>query len=129
MQIFTANHHSEGFFDKEDISMGSGSRMVKRLFGPGWDLVNSYKTGKISAMEYRAEYWRRMRESYKKYTHEWKEFMKQKRVTLTCFCPQHTDFCHRYVLAEIFEKMGHSVESLEYDDYKYIFLTNQKERS
>ena len=46
-----------------------------------------------------------MRLSYKNNRTEWDDFMKRDSVVLVCFCKTGT-FCHRYLLANIFVKLG-----------------------
>jgi len=100
LKIETAQYNYDGV-DRLDITVKTGLQM----FAPTWDMVNKYKSGKISKEDYKKEYLEKMRKSYKTYRAEWDWLLKREHVVLVCFCKP-KDFCHRVLLAEILVKLG-----------------------
>lgn len=64
---------------------------------PSWKMVMTSKKGTISESEYST--------MYREHRETWEEVLGRDRVTLVCFCPSRS-FCHRYLLAWCFEKLG-----------------------
>lgn len=94
-----------------NITVATGS-----IFAPSWDMVKSYKeTGDKEA--YTTKYLAKMRESYKEYTHYWKEMVDMAcrcDIVLVCYCKA-GDFCHRLLLVELLLKVGSMMgKKLEY---------------
>lgn len=68
-------------------------------------MILGFKNMRLSEEKYTKLYYELMRKSYKDNKKEWKELLERKSVILCCYC--HPDnFCHRYLLAKILEKMG-----------------------
>jgi uncharacterized protein YeaO (DUF488 family) len=87
--------------DGLDITIMTG----EIAFAPSWDLVRRAKKNKISREEYKKEYLRLMRESFIKNREIWDWVLNQNEITFLCYCPS-GKFCHRILLAYIFEKLG-----------------------
>ena len=100
MHIYTSNVRTKDP-DAFDITVKSGHKS----FAPTWDMVNGYKSGKISESEYTELYINMMRESWHWKNADWKKLLSRKRVVLTCYCPAE-DFCHRKILAKLLVKCG-----------------------
>lgn len=77
-----------------------------RAFAPTWDMVRGYKDGSLTEERYVAKYFALMRKSVKENRSAWDDILARDEVILACYCPPGAEFCHRYVLAEIFEMMG-----------------------
>ena len=75
------------------------------VFAPTWDIVMGHKRGNLSDKEYTEVYLDLMRASYQKNPEAWNAILKRERVTLVCFCKA-GNFCHRVLLAKLFEKLG-----------------------
>lgn len=88
--------------DKLDISRKSSTE--GEIFAPSWQMINGIKNNIISEKEYVRLYKQLMRESYKK-NNKWKDFLNRDKLVLCCYCTPLT-FCHRYILADIFMKLG-----------------------
>lgn len=84
-----------------DITSMKGSD----LFSPPWELVKTYKNGKISESEYEKIYHDLMVESYKNFKEGWDRLLSADWVVLVCFC-RAGEFCHRLLLANYLEKLG-----------------------
>lgn len=79
-----------------------------QIFAPTWDLVLSYKSGKMSESEYRTHYIDLMRESYYANRAEWLAYLRKDRIALSCMC-RAGNFCHRLILKEIFLGLGNNL--------------------
>ena len=79
-----------------------------RPFAPDrWDMVLGARRGRLSADAYRAYYLELMRASYRQHREVWTTVLARDEVTLLCYCPAATPFCHRYILArEILPRLG-----------------------
>src|SRR5690606_23141635 len=73
---------------------------------PNWRIVMGHKRGTVSDEEYVREYLAMMRRSYLSNRDFWSGLLKRDRVILACYCKKQAKFCHRYILAEIFERLG-----------------------
>jgi uncharacterized protein YeaO (DUF488 family) len=100
MRVYTAQYRYSGE-NRVDITVKSGMK----IFAPDWEMVIDVKSGAITKEEYTKKYYKKMRLSYKNNRAEWDDFMKRDSVVLVCFCKTGT-FCHRYLLANIFVKLG-----------------------
>lgn len=90
--------------DRLDITV-KGKDPVGRIFAPSWKMVIGIKEGKVDWDEYSSMYHALMVDSYKENRVIWDEVLKRGKVTLVCFCKEGSQ-CHRYLLAEYFEKLG-----------------------
>ena len=88
--------------DKLDISAKSST--IGRIFAPTWEMINNVKNNKISEKEYVKLYIDMMKHSYES-NNKWEEFLTKDKLVLCCYCPPLT-FCHRYILTDIFIKLG-----------------------
>lgn len=88
-----------------DITVKSGDK----VFAPTWKMVSDYKSGRISEKEYVEQYYSLMRESYRTNRARWNEVLNSSIVIFCCYCPSGT-FCHRYLLKDMFLKLGASYE-------------------
>ena len=86
-----------------DVSVKSSNE--GRIFAPTWDMVNDVRIGKISEKEYVDLYKQMMRDSYITFKDKWTEFLNKEHLVLCCYCTPLT-FCHRYILSDIFMKLG-----------------------
>ena len=100
MRVYTAQYRYSDE-NRVDITVKSGMK----IFAPDWKMVIDVKSGAITEEEYTKKYYGKMRLSYKNNRTEWDNFMKRDSVVLVCFCKAGT-FCHRYLLANIFVKLG-----------------------
>lgn len=82
-----------------DITLRSGNR----CFAPTPKLLGDYKAGRITAEEYRSEYYRLMRTSYRVNAAQWDKLLRQPKVAIACYCKAGA-FCHRLLLKEMIEK-------------------------
>jgi hypothetical protein len=104
LSVYTSQYK----YDKDcrlDITVKTGIH----IFAPTWDMVMDHKDGKITDKEYTDMYYAKMRESYKHNKDYWEWLLKQDKVVLVCFCKP-GNFCHRYLLANILEKLGAKYE-------------------
>jgi hypothetical protein len=62
----------------------------------------AWKDNRISQVEYSDAYLKIMRASFRVNQAIWKKVLEMPEVTLVCFCKA-DDFCHRRLLARIFE--------------------------
>jgi len=100
MKVYTAQFgYREA--DRLDITVKLG----EKAFAPTWDMVMGYKKGELSEVQYKELYLERMRRSYVANRAIWNEILKRDRVVFVCFCRK-GEFCHRVLLAKIFEKLG-----------------------
>ena len=100
LRVYTSTTRYKGP-NRLNITVKSGDR----TFAPNWDLVTRMRNGQITEAQYKEEYYELMRSSYRKNKARWQELLNQEEVVLVCYCPGGT-FCHRYILAEILEKLG-----------------------
>ena len=84
-----------------DITVKSGDK----AFAPTWKMVMGYKEGTLSLEDYTEEYYRLMRESYRRNRQRWDEIIGMDEVILACYC-RAGDFCHRYLLKDMLVKLG-----------------------
>jgi len=73
---------------------------------PNWRIVMGHKRGTVSDEEYIREYLMMMRMSYLENRDFWDGLLKRDRLIFACYCKKQARFCHRYILAEIFERLG-----------------------
>lgn len=85
-----------------DTTVKSGDR----AFAPTWDMVMGHKEGRVSDDEYIRRYVDMMRRSYRENGGRWKALLGQQEAYLACYCRPGARFCHRYILAEILERLG-----------------------
>ena len=103
LKIHTAQYRYSSS-DRLDITV-KGQDSIGKVFAPTWDMVSAYKKGKLKAASYTLLYSKLMKKSRKENPEIWKKVLKRKRVTFVCFCKAGS-FCHRVLLAEIFDKAG-----------------------
>lgn len=88
-----------------DITV-KGRHPIGSAFAPTWNIVMGHKEGRITDEQYTEVYWQLMRKSWQNNRGIWNTLLKDtKEVVLLCYC-RPGNFCHRLVLANIFEKMG-----------------------
>lgn len=83
-----------------DITVKGGS-----VFGPVWNMVMGYKDGSISEEVYTEMYYDLMRTLYIDDKAAFQNVCDMEEVTFCCYCPAGA-FCHRYLLADMFTKLG-----------------------
>lgn len=94
---------AEGVIDGViDTTVKSGDPRL----APNWRIVMGHKRGTVSDEEYIREYLNMMRRSYIENRDFWNELLKREKLVLACYCKKQARFCHRYILAEIFERLG-----------------------
>lgn len=79
------------------------------LFAPTREMVKEYKQGELDASSYAKQYVHLMRISYKKNRKIWHKVLRygiKHNIAFQCYCAPETQFCHRYFLAYLFEKLG-----------------------
>jgi ribA/ribD-fused uncharacterized protein len=103
-QVWTSRVQSYREDDGLDVSVMSGGLMGS-VFGPAWPMVRNYKYGLLDKDGYVEQYLTMMRSSFHAHKHHWQEVLNRSVVTLLCYCPAGS-FCHRHVLANLFEKCG-----------------------
>lgn len=74
-------------------------------FAPTWNMILKIKDKSITELEYGQLYTDLMRKSYQQNNQVWQELINSDIFAISCFCNE-TDFCHRFLLAEILEKCG-----------------------
>ncbi len=100
--IYTSRYNYIGD-NRLDITV-KGQDPIGRIFAPTWEMVTQVKNGLMSKKEYTEKYYSLMRKSHRDHKEIWEELLK-KDVVFVCFCRK-SEFCHRYILAEIFTKLG-----------------------
>ena len=100
LKVYTSTHSGYHQSDRLDITAAR-----KNIFSPPWDLVKSYKSGKIDQDEYERVYTNEMRKSYRNNKPIWDNYLSRDMIVLVCYCLP-GDFCHRVILAKILEKCG-----------------------
>ena len=108
MILRTARYNYRGP-DRLDVTV-KGDAPVGRVFAPTWPMVNAAiqaeENGRGAEIwpEYVANYFARMRESYRRFPGSWRTVLDAKQLTAVCFCPDTpAKRCHRFLLAEILE--------------------------
>lgn len=96
--IYTARVSYMGH-DGADISVQGGDLEWKPL-APTWEMVKSYKAGRLSEEAYSALYIERLRLVPMS---TWESFMSKDARTLMCYCKD-GDFCHRDLLVRFLKK-------------------------
>lgn len=78
------------------------------------------KQGKMTGEKYTQEYYNMMRASYRNNRQRWDKVLSMEEVILACYC-RPDSFCHRYLLKDIFVKIGakyvREIQSLEDIDF------------
>lgn len=100
LKVYTSQYSYRGE-DRLDTTVKTSDG----LFAPTWDIVMGIKNKKITEEEYRKQYLQLLRKSYTTKKEQWKEILAKESVTFVCFCKK-GDFCHRLILAEIFQRLG-----------------------
>lgn len=98
LTITTSRYNYSGE-DRLDIT----TRSKDTKFSPTWDIVDNIKKKKITEKEYIKQYLKILEASAK--YRNWNELTEKQELCLVCFCKQE-DFCHRFILATIFEGLG-----------------------
>lgn len=78
-----------------------------KAFAPTWPLLSKYKSKLIDADAYTERFYELMRISYRNNPEEWDEIMSHETLAIGCYCPS-GEFCHRYLLKDIFQKVAES---------------------
>lgn len=102
VKIYTASMSTKTELPVLDITVKNKKEDV---FAPTWDMVWDWKNRKITKAIYTEMYYKRMRESYVRNRARWNEILNMDVVVFKCYCDS-DDFCHRFLLADIFVKLG-----------------------
>jgi len=78
------------------------------IFAPTWELVNDYKSGKISEDIYTKLYLKLINRRWSIITEHTKNKLSDMNAILVCYCPSGT-FCHRYIAADFLVKNMNAV--------------------
>jgi uncharacterized protein YeaO (DUF488 family) len=100
LKVYTSKISYKGE-NKLNVSIKSGNK----IFAPSWEIVMSYKNGKITEEQYTLAYHNMMEISYKRNRTDWEDLLSKEEVVLCCYCSAGT-FCHRLLLAKILVKLG-----------------------
>ena len=104
MDIYTSQLKYSGN-DRLDITV-KGQDPIGKHFAPTWEMVKGIKNGSISNTLYMYAYTGLMLVSqYATAPTVWEQIRQRDKITLVCFCPAGA-FCHRALLANIFQNMG-----------------------
>lgn len=98
VDIYTSQYRYTG-----DDRIDTTVKTSDGVFAPTWDMVMRHKKGQLSDEQYIRQYYQLMQKSYINNRSVWEEILRRERVTFVCFCKA-GDFCHRKVLAKIFQK-------------------------
>lgn len=101
-KIYTISLSMARGIDVIDCTVKSGDPRL----APNWRIVMGHKRGTVSDEEYIREYLMMMRMSYLANRDFWDGLLKRDRLIFACYCKKQARFCHRYILAEIFERLG-----------------------
>jgi uncharacterized protein YeaO (DUF488 family) len=101
MDVWTGNIGRYTGSDALDITVKSGDR----VFAPTWDMVMSFKEGRISEVLYAEMYRDLMVTSHRMHRARWDSVLAMQEVTLLCYCRPGA-FCHRRLLAGFLAKLG-----------------------
>lgn len=83
--------------DGIDITIKSAKTNIGRYLAPTWDMVNGFKSGKITEKEYTDQYLSLMRQRYTRDSEVFHRAIKDKEsITLKCYCRANA-FCHRRI--------------------------------
>jgi hypothetical protein len=104
LKIYTSQYNYSGK-NRLDITV-KGKDPVGSWFAPTWEMVMKTKKGIMSKEEYTRKYYRLMRERYQKDPGPFKDLLNRDEVVFVCFEKPEEGFCHRYILANIFSRMG-----------------------
>lgn len=73
---------------------------------PTWDMVMGVKKGRLSEQAYTEAYNEILDYTFFHSPHLWDDLFRHSHLAVGCYCQAHT-FCHRYLLAEFLQKVGH----------------------
>lgn len=99
MILYTSRMGYEGK-DRVDITVESGNR----FFSPSWAMVTAMKRNNITQSQFTELYYRRLKLSLMAHPDEWEKLLSMEQATLVCFCKSDT-FCHRYILANLLQRL------------------------
>jgi hypothetical protein len=111
MDIYTA-HYRYGGPDRADITV-KGKVWPYSLLAPTWEMVTTYKEGKLPQWDYAIKYFSLLfnRVAFpgagKAALEQIREAHRES-ITLVCFCPAGA-FCHRILAARLFEELNFGV--------------------
>ena len=83
------------------------------FFAPTKALVYASKYGDMSWREYTKKYTQMMRNRWLEDSEKFRELLEHDEVVITCYCADTHDstrHCHRYILADILEKVAEHLE-------------------
>lgn len=111
MKLLTASHSFKPTLTEDQLSKGfviwditaKSGCSSGWILAPTWDLVNNYKSKKISEEEYTINYFKILGRRWNSVLPETLEKMNNLNVILVCYCPQGV-FCHRYLAADFLVK-------------------------
>jgi len=104
LRFYTSKYQYQGP-SRLDVTV-KGQDSLGKHFAPTWEMLGAWKSGAISSREYTARYYELMRERYRNDRGPWDELLNKDEAVLVCFEAPEDGFCHRYVLANILERLG-----------------------
>ncbi|MBI2534828.1 MAG: hypothetical protein HYW03_21825, partial [Deltaproteobacteria bacterium] len=99
LRVYTAQIGKYHGADALDVTIKSAPPEGRPFAPDRWDMVLGAKRGRVSADAYRTYYLDLMRTSYQRHRQAWATLLARDEVTLLCYCPASTTFCHRHILA------------------------------
>lgn len=75
-----------------------------KQFAPTWEMLNAFKQGKLTEIQYAALYRRHMAESLLTYPKSWEKLLNTNEVAIGCVCKA-DGFCHRHVLVRVIGRL------------------------
>ncbi len=111
MKIITASHFSKPSLTDDQVSRGflivditiKSSCDTGWILAPTWDLVNDYKSNKISEEKYTTEYLSIIEKRFDRFSQHRINHMNSMKLILVCYCSA-GEFCHRYIAADFLVK-------------------------
>jgi len=114
LKVYRHNIHLRNLYTM-DVTIKSGVSWL----APTWELVMGYKNGSITKEEYIRRYVEILDKSVENFPDKWARLLQKEIVILTCYCPNHAEFCHTEVLGKYLERFGAKYEGLwEYTDWR-----------
>ncbi len=104
IQHFTSQYRYSGEL-RLDVTV-KGQDPLGKHFAPTWDMLRSWQSGAIDNRQYIHRYYELMRTRYQTQREAWDQLLARPTVVLVCFEKPEEGFCHRFVLANILQKLG-----------------------
>jgi len=87
-----------------------GQDPLGRHFAPTWEMLRAWQSRTLNNREYTHQYYELMRDRFRVNREPWIELLAKSRIVLVCFEKPEENFCHRFILANILQKMGAKYE-------------------